>query len=64
MLELIGRAMGGRPIEGGQEVFRNALREAGVAEDEEVRVTEDEEARVTEDEYDEEPEYEEYGEAA
>ncbi len=64
MLELIGRAMGGRPIEGGQEVFHNALREAGVVEDEEVHVTEDEETRVAEDEYDEEPEYEEFGEAA
>ena len=56
MLKLIGQAMGGRPIEGGQEVFRNALREAGVVEDEEVLVTDDEDARVAEDE--------EYGEAA
>ncbi len=47
MLGLIGRAMG-RRIDGGEEVFHNALRDAG----------------VTEDEYDEEPEYEEYGEAA
>ena len=61
MLELIGRAMD-RTIDGGSEVFLNALREAGVAEDEEALVTEDEEAHV--DEYDEEPEYEEYGEAA
>ena len=48
MLELISKAMG-RELVSGEEVFLNALREAGV---------------VAEDEYDEEPEYEEYGEAA
>ena len=63
MLTLIGQAMG-RELGSGEEVFLNALREAGVAEDEEARVTGDEEARVVQDEYDEEPEYEEYGEAA
>ena len=55
MLELISKAMG-RELVSGEEVFLNALREAGVIEDEE--------ARVADDEYDEEPEYEEYGEAA
>ena len=63
MLALIGQSMG-RDLGSGEEVFLNALREAGVAGDEEERVTEDEEARVVEDEYEEEPEYEEYGEAA
>ena len=47
MLGLIGRAMD-RPIDSGEEVFRNALRDAGVAADE----------------FDEEPEYNELGEAA
>ena len=63
MLKLIGEAMG-RPIDGGEEIFLNALREAGVIEDEEAGVAEDEEVRVTEDEYDEEPEFDELGEAA
>ena len=55
MLTLIGQAMG-RELGSGEEVFLNALQDAGVVEDQE--------ARVAEDEYDEEPEYEEYGEAA
>ena len=47
MLALIGQAMG-RDLGSGQEVFRNALQDAGVADDE----------------FDEEPEYNELGEAA
>ena len=47
MLALIGQAMG-RALGSGQEVFRNALQDAGVADDE----------------FDEEPEYNELGEAA
>jgi hypothetical protein len=47
MLALIGQAMG-RDLGSGQEVFRNALQDAGVVDDE----------------FDEEPEYNELGEAA